>query len=198
MTQKNARSRTAPSLVEIFLLFLRVGSVTLGGGLAMLSVLRHELLVRREWLRDEEFADELTGATSVPGAVVINFALFHGHRLRGIAGSVAALFGAVLPSFVIILIVAAFLFPYSDHPVATSFLRGASASVAGLLAHTALTMGRTMTRRASQLIVAFITAAVALLPWVHPIFALIGMGAVSFFLSGRNKGEKKGESGETS
>lgn len=157
----------------------------------MLSVLRHELLVRREWLRDEEFADELTGATSVPGAIVINFALFHGHRLRGVPGSAAALLGAVLPSFVIILIVAAFLFPYSDHPMVSSFLKGASASVAGLLAHTAFTMGRTMARKATQVILALITAAIALLPWVHPIFALIGMGAVSFFFSGRKREDRK-------
>ncbi|MFP4164979.1 MAG: chromate transporter [Chitinispirillaceae bacterium] len=189
MTEQNAELRKH-SLMEIFLTFFRVGTVTLGGGLAMLSVLRHELLVKREWLRDEEFADELTGATSVPGAVVVNFAIFHGHRLRGVPGSAAALLGAVLPSFAIILVVATFLFPYSDHPWVSSFLKGASASVAGLLAHTAFTMAKTMAAKSTQAILAFATAMIALLPWIHPIFALLGIGALSFFLSGRKTEDK--------
>lgn len=153
----------------------------------MLSVLRHELLTVRQWLKAEEFADELTSATSIPGAIIVNFAIFHGYRLRGTTGSIAALFGTVLPSFLTILIVAAFLFPYFDNPLVASFLKGSAAAVAGLLGRTAFTMGKTMVKKPIHILLAATAALIALIPWIHPVFGLIIVGLVTFLISWRGK-----------
>ncbi|MCL2220139.1 MAG: chromate transporter [Chitinispirillia bacterium] len=171
------------TILRIFAAFFRVGALTLGGGLAMISVLRHEMVVKRAWVGEEDFTRELSAAMSLPGAIVINFSLFSGYRMRGAPGAAAAFLGAVLPSLLAIILVALLLFPYFSHPTAAAFLRGASASVAGLLAHTAFTMCRPMITRAPQLIAAMIAAALALVPGINPIFALIAVTAFVFRLS---------------
>jgi chromate transporter len=178
----------------IFIAFFNVGAFTLGGGLAMLSILRRELVSKRGWVSEEEFAQEVAMATSLPGAMVINFSLFCGSKLRGRRGAFAAFLGTVLPSFLIIIVVAAFLFPYFKHPSVASFLRGAAAVVAGLLAHTSLTMCKPMVSRASYLIAAFVAAGIALIPWVNPIFALILVSAAVYLLL-INKRVKTGDGG---
>ena len=171
------------TILRIFIAFFRVGALTLGGGLAMISVLRHEMIVRRGWISEDDFARELAAATTLPGAMVVNFSLFSGYRMRGAPGAAAAFLGAVLPSFAVIIAVAVFLFPYFSHPAAAAFLRGASAAVAGLLAHTAFTMCRSMITRAPHLIAALAAAVIALIPGLNPIFALIAVTALVFYLS---------------
>ena len=169
------------TIPQIFIAFFRVGALTLGGGLAMLSVLRHELIVSRGWISEEDFTQELAMATTLPGAMVVNFSIFSGYRLRGAAGAAAAFLGAVLPSFITIVIVAIFLFPHFSHPTAAAFLRGAAAAVAGLLAHTAFTMCKPMVTKISHIIAAVIAAIIALMPTVNPIFALILVSTIVFW-----------------
>lgn len=174
-------------LTEIFAAFFRVGSLTLGGGLAMLPFLRRELIAKRGWVSEEEFAAEFAMASSLPGTMVVNLALFCGAKLRGGRGAAAAFLGIVLPPFLFILAAAAFLFPYFKHPPVAAFLRGAAAAVAGLLAHTALFACKPMLSRAPLLIAAFIVAGTALIPGVNPVFALIAVSVAVYLMSINNK-----------
>jgi len=161
----------------------------------MLSLLRRELIVKRGWVSEEEFAQELAMATSIPGAMVVNFSLFCGAKLRGRRGAAAAFLGTVLPSFLIIIVAAAFLFPYFKHPIAAAFLRGAAAAVAGLLAHTALVVCKPMVSRAPHLIAAFVAAGLALIPTFNPIFALILVSAAVYVLSINKRAKAVGDGG---
>jgi chromate transporter len=149
----------------------------------MISVLRHELIAKRGWIGEDDFSHELAMATTLPGAMVVNFSLFSGYRLRGVPGAAAAFLGAVLPSFISIVLIAIFLFPFFTRPLAAAFLRGASATVAGLLAHTAFTMCKPMITRASHITAAIIAALIAMIPNVNPIFALILVSAAVYRMS---------------
>lgn len=169
-------------LTEIFTAFFRVGILTIGGGLAMLPLLRRELITKRGWVSEEEFAQEFAMASSLPGTMVVNLAIFCGANIRGRIGAVAAFLGVVLPPFIAILIVAAFLFPYFKHPTVAAFLRGAAAAVAGLLVHTAFTVCKPMAKKMPLLIAAVITAGLALIPAVNPIFALILVSAAVYLV----------------
>ena len=108
-------------LVKIFGAFFRIGLFTLGGGLAMSPVMRHELVIKRRWLNDDDFMSTMSLATIVPGAIAVNIAYLLGRRLRGKAGATAAILGTVVPSFFVILLIAAFLLPYFDYPKVTAF-----------------------------------------------------------------------------
>ncbi|MBP7634573.1 chromate transporter, partial [Candidatus Ozemobacteraceae bacterium] len=86
------------ALGEIFWVFFRVGLFTLGGGLAMATVMRHELVLRKRWYDDKAFMAEMATGTIVPGAIAVNLAFLQGRRLRGRLGALAALLGTILPS----------------------------------------------------------------------------------------------------
>jgi chromate transporter len=183
---------TMATIPQIFIVFFRVGAFTLGGGWAMVSVLRHEIIVKRTWISEDDFSQELAIATTLPGAMVLNFSMLSGHRMRGAPGAAAAFLGAVLPSFIAITMVAMFLFPFFSHSTVAAFLRGAAAAVAGLLAHVAFTMFKPMMARATYLIAAIVAALLASIPAVNPIFALILVTSAVFW---KLKAEKPAPSG---
>lgn len=187
------------SLLKLFVVFFKVGAVTLGGGLAMLSVLRHEMVFGRKWLSDDQFSEQVTMATSIPGAIIVNFSLIHGFNTRNWKGALFSCAGVVSPSFVIMLIVAAFLSPYFDHPLVVSFLRGASASVAAIIAHTAFSLGRITLKSKKQIVLkgalTMVAVIISLAPGIHPVFAVVVGGVAGFYLLGAKscaQGQKKG------
>ena len=93
------------SLWQIFLVFAKIGSFTIGGGYAMIPLIRAEL-VRRGWISEEELPDVIALAQSAPGILAVNMSIFAGYKMRGFKGSVAATLGSSLPSFLIILLIA--------------------------------------------------------------------------------------------
>ena len=93
--------------IELFLTFLKIGAFTFGGGYAMLPLIQSEV-ERHGWLTQAEVVDFIAVSESTPGPLAINMATFVGIRTGGVLGAVCATLGVVLPSFVIILIVAKF------------------------------------------------------------------------------------------
>ena len=93
------------SLIQVFLIFAKMGAFTIGGGYAMIPLIEKELL-KREWISSDELQDIIVLAQSAPGLLAVNMAIYTGYRLAGFKGSVVASVGAVLPSFVIILAIA--------------------------------------------------------------------------------------------
>ena len=168
------------SVFRIFRVFFRIGLFTFGGGIAMLTVMRHELHVRRSWLSDAEFWDEVTVATSFPGVIAVNVAYMQGRRLRGWAGSAAGVLGVVLPSFCVILLIVALAGDFITHPVAARFLRGAAAGVAAQLAYSSLLFLRQIIHDKWSLLAAGIASFVLFgLGW-HPLAGLLtGLGVRS-------------------
>ena len=107
-------------LRHLFITFFKIGATTFGGGYAMIPVIRQEMVSAKNWLTNEEFVDVLAVAQSSPGAVAINSAVFIGYKLAGIPGSFSALLGVVLPSFLIILLVAVFFAQFAQYPAVAS------------------------------------------------------------------------------
>ena len=96
-------------LTDLFLSFARIGAFTFGGGYAMLSLLEHECVEKKQWLTEDEMAEVTVIAESTPGPIAINCATYTGLKLAGIKGAVYATLGMVLPSFFVLLIISAFL-----------------------------------------------------------------------------------------
>ena len=105
------------TLFELFRSFFKIGLFTFGGGYAMVPLIEAEIIERRRWLPQGEFLDLLTLAQSSPGPIAVNTSVFIGYKVRGLRGAVAASLGAVLPSFLIILIVAIFFAGIRHNPV---------------------------------------------------------------------------------
>ena len=120
-------------LHTIFLSFFKIGLFTFGGGYAMLPLIERELIAKRKWIEQKEFLDLLTLAQSVPGPIAVNTSVFVGYKVRGFGGAVAALLGAVLPSFVIILAIALFFADIRQNPVVDAAFKGMRPAVVALI-----------------------------------------------------------------
>ncbi len=111
------------SLWDLFGVFVKVGTFTIGGGPAMLPVIEQEM-IRRGWIPPEEFQDLVVLAQSAPGLLATNIAIFTGYRIRGFKGSVTAAAGATLPSLVIILLIAIFFTRFRENAFFRRFFLG--------------------------------------------------------------------------
>lgn len=125
--------------LKLFLTFLQIGAVSFGGGYGMISLVREKCLTNA-WLTEEEFMNFIAVAESTPGPIAINMATFVGSTQGGILGSLAATLGMVLPSFVIILIIASLIRNFIKYKGVQHTLKGIRPVIVGLIIGTAVTM----------------------------------------------------------
>lgn len=126
--------------LELFLTFLKIGAFTFGGGYAMLPLMQQEVLAN-EWMSESDLLNFIAVAESTPGPVAINMATYIGVETGGIFGAICATLGVVLPSFVVILIVAKFYAKYKNSFVVKSCLTGLRPVVVGLIASAIISLG---------------------------------------------------------
>ena len=127
---------------ELFKTFFQIGLFTIGGGYAMIPLIEREVVERRQWLKREEFLDLMSLSQALPGVFAVNFSIYIGHRLRGLRGSLALAAGVVLPSFVIILLVAMFFSAFADNRVVEAIFRGVRPAVVALIAVPCIKLGK--------------------------------------------------------
>lgn len=92
----------AKKVLRMFLVMVKIGLFTFGGGYAIIALLESELVAKRKWLEKDEFLDMIAVAESTPGPVAVNMATFIGYRQGGVAGAAFSTLGVCLPSFLII------------------------------------------------------------------------------------------------
>lgn len=119
-------------LLRLFIAFLEIGAVSFGGGYAMIPLIREKAL-ENGWLTDEELLNMIAVSESTPGPVAVNMATFIGSRQAGIAGAFFATLGALLPSFVIILAIAAVMRNLLKYRGVEAFLKGVRPCVVALI-----------------------------------------------------------------
>ena len=129
-------------MFELFKTFFQIGLFTIGGGYAMIPLIEREVVERRQWLKREEFLDLMSLSQALPGVFAVNFSIYIGHRLRGLRGSLALAAGVVLPSFVIILLVAMFFIAFADNRVVEAIFRGVRPAVVALIAVPCIKLGK--------------------------------------------------------
>lgn len=121
-------------LIELFIVFFKLGAFTIGGGIAMLPLLQNTLINEKKWFTKEEFMDIVAVCQSLPGVVAINMATYVGYKKKGLAGSIVSTFGVVIPSFTMILIIAKFITSLGDNSVLMGAMAGLRAAALGMVA----------------------------------------------------------------
>lgn len=127
-------------VLRLFLSFFIIGLVSFGGGYGMISLIR-ETVIGNGWLDEASLMNFIAVSESTPGPLAVNMATFIGSSQAGILGSLAATLGVILPSFIIILIIAAVLQNLLKYKSVNDFLSGVRPAVVALILSTALTMG---------------------------------------------------------
>ena len=174
------------ALLEILWSFLKIGAFTFGGGYAMIPIIQHEVITRRKWLSEREFSDLLTLAQAAPGPISLNTAVFVGYKQRKYLGALAAILGVVIPSFVIILVVAMFFANVRHNHWVDAAFRGMRPAVVALII--APIVGLTRGMRWWMIAVALATAVVVWHFGISPIWFLIGGAVVGLLWAAHNGG----------
>lgn len=119
--------------LKLFWNFFQIGLFSIGGGYAILPLIQEKIVDTLGWLSLEEFADLVAISQMSPGPIGINAATFVGVKVHGILGGVVATMGCVLPSFIIVLILAYLYFKYRNIKVMQGALKGIRPAVVALI-----------------------------------------------------------------
>ena len=129
--------------LQLFLTFLKVGAFAFGGGYAMLSLIGDSVL-KYGWMTEEELLNFVGVETVIPGPIAVNMATYIGYEQGGFLGALLATVGVVLPSFVIILVVAACIRNLLKYPPVKAFIASMRPALGGLIVSVAVTMALTV------------------------------------------------------
>ncbi len=169
-------------IFSLFLVFLKIGAFTWGGGYVMLPLIRNEVIQKRKWLTLEEFIDGIAIAQSSPGAIAVNAATFVGNKLAGKKGAVAAVLGAVLPSYISIVVVAIFFLQFQQITVVRNFFKGAIPAVLALIVAAIIDFGRQALKKYLDVIISLCLLFLLLYFRIHPILIVVIAGMLGLFV----------------
>lgn len=154
-------------LRELFLTFFKIGLFTFGGGYAMLSVIEDNCVENKKWISHDDMMNITVIAESTPGPVAINCATFVGYKQKGIWGAIAATTGVVIPSLVIICVIALIMDDFLEIGIVANAFKGIKLAVGILIADAGIKMIRMMEKKP--------------LPLIILICSIIMMLAIDFF-----------------
>ncbi|MDZ8119408.1 chromate transporter [Pontiella agarivorans] len=177
-----------PGLLELFFAFLRISAVTIGGGYVMFPMMKAELADAKGWVSDEEMVDYYALGQSVPGIIAMNVSTLIGFRKRGWAGAACAAAGMAAPSVVVILLVAAFLSRWFDHPWVQRAFSGIRAAVVALIIMAVWQVGKKSASKLPALGIAVSSFALIVFGGLHPVLLMLFGGVLGSIFFRKNVG----------
>ena len=128
--------------LELFWVFFKIGAFTFGGGYAMLPLVQ-EAVLKHGWMDGQAVVDFIAISESTPGPFAVNMATFAGMQTAGLGGAVCATLGVVLPSFLVILLIAGCLQKFRQNKLVSGAMSGLRPAVVGMIAAAILSVGKT-------------------------------------------------------
>jgi len=165
--------------VNVFLFFLKVGSVLYGSGYVLLAFLQRDLVERNQWLTSQQLLDAIAIGQVTPGPVFTT-ATFIGYLLAGNAGAIAGTIGIFLPAFVLVAVINPWVPRLRQSPWASGFLDGVNAASLGLMAVVTYTLGRAALIDWLTVIVALLSGVVVFRFKVNSVWLVLAGGVVGF------------------
>ena len=191
-------------LLELFIVFFKLGAFTIGGGIAMLPLLQNTLINEKKWFTKEEFMDIVAVCQSLPGVVAINMATYVGYKKKGLIGSIVSTFGVTIPSFIMILIIAKFITSLGDNGVLMGAMAGLRAAALGMVVVALIQLMPAAIKNKWALlaaIVAFVLIAILKVNTAYVILLFAVLGITVTFAGSRKMaaaGPEKAETGSQS
>ena len=177
--------------LTLFWNFLMIGTLSFGGGYGMISLVR-EVVLDHGWLTESEFLSFIAVSESTPGPLAVNMATFIGSSQAGLPGALVATLGVVLPSLLIIMLVATVSSRMQENKTVKAVMHGIHPAVVGLIAAAALSIGKTaLFPMGFAAGISLSSLALALLCLfsikkcgLNPIVAIVASGVAGIFLFG--------------
>lgn len=174
--------------MQLYLTFMRIGGLTFGGGLAMLPMLKYELVEKKNWIKEEELLDCYAIGQCTPGIIAVNTATYVGYKRKGVKGGIVATLGMITPSLVIITLVAICLQAFMENVWVQHALMGVRAVVCALMLNTVVTLAKKSLKNAfcwGICILAFLAAMFSPVPTVCIVLAAGAVGICVYAVGGK-------------
>lgn len=160
-------------IIKLFIIFAKIGAFSIGGGYAMLPFIQREIIDKNHYLNLKEFSDILAISQMTPGPIAINSATFVGYKISGFIGSIAATLGIVLPSFLMIIIIATFFVKFYDKKEVKAAFLGIRPAVLGLLLAAAYSVTKSNVLDLKSLFIFIFSFGILFIKKMDPILVLV-------------------------
>ena len=172
----------------LFCTFAKIGMFTIGGGYAMIPLIEREI-VKRKWMSKEEFMEMFALTQSLPGVFAVNISIFVGYKLHKVSGSLVCALATILPSFVIMMLIAMFFARFQDNEVMTRIFNGIRPAVVALILFPCISAVRALHLKYVQLIAPVIATVLIWQFGLSPIYVVLAgiSGGLVYTLWLKNK-----------
>lgn len=173
----------AKQLWTLFSTFFKIGAFTFGGGYAMIPLIQREVVEKHGWATEDDILEIIAIAESTPGPIAINSATFIGSRVAGALGSACATFGVVLPSYIIITLIAFVLRNFLEVDAVRYAFFGIRAGVLALILKSLWTMAKKCPKKVLAYAIVAAAFLISALLDLNVLFVIIGAAAVGIVSS---------------
>ena len=179
------------SLLQIYLIFTKIGAILLGGGYVILPIITDELCKKRKLLKEEDIVDYFALSQSLPGIIAANISMFAGYKLRGKLGAAAAMFGIITVPFLLIVLLASVLDKLTENTYIQGLFWGIGIAVIALIVLTVREVWQKSKRNLFFYII-FLSALIALLIFkLSPVKTILIFSFIGVIYHSLNKGGRK-------
>lgn len=185
------------TLIQMFLIFAKIGGFTFGGGYAMLPMLQKEVVENKKWATQEELMDYFAIGQCTPGIIAVNTATFIGFKHKGILGAIFATAGVVTPSVVIVGMIAMFISNFQEYEIVQYAFGGIRAAVVALIASSIIKLAKKSVKEIISFVIFLIVTVLSFFTDMSPIIFVITAGVCGLVVNitgvRKAKEEKKDE-----
>ena len=189
-TNSNASTEERITLTRLFFTLLKIGSVSWGGFMALISVLQKQFADKDRVIDNEEILDGIALAGVLPGPMAFNVVTYIGYKLKGLKGAFVSMAGILIPSFILMIILSYLYFSYGNIPAVNSFFKGIYPAIAAIILSVAISMSKKNITDIYQFIIAL--SALLLIVFIKSFFItmlVILSGGLAGYILYRNKTE---------
>ena len=171
--------------LQLFLSFIQVGIFSFGGGYAAMPLIQSQVVTNHRWLTMSEFTDLITISQMTPGPIAVNSATFVGLKIAGVLGAVVATFGCILPSCIIVTVLAKLYLKYRSVDMMQEVLHSLRPAVVAMIASAGILILMTAFVKTKWVMVLIFIICVALLrkTRMNPIWVMVLAGIMKVILS---------------
>jgi len=162
----------------IYMAFLKIGTVSFGGGYAAISLIERDIVQNRKWVEKEDIIDIFSVSQSLPGAIALNTSAFVGYAVSGIPGSLFALAGTLTSPVIIMTVLSSLVSVVRGLPVISSAFMGIYPAITALVAYAGFCVGKTAVNDCPGIIILLSSFFLSLFLNMHPILLIIA-GAIA-------------------
>jgi chromate transporter len=172
-------------VVNVFIAMARVGIFGYGGGPSVIPLIQKEVVDVYGWMDNQEFVNVLAMGNALPGPIATKMAAYTGYKIAGLAGAVSGVLGMVVPSFILILILAAGFLQFKDLPQVKGALKAVRPVVVALLAITVYEVWPQSVRSWDTGLIAIVAFALMVATRLHPVLIIFAATVFGVFVYGR-------------